>query len=82
MANYQNEIDIYYAVGNANTMREENEIAIITKIRNQAGQKLISTSTKFIDTETNLQIFIFFKKRYLAFFIQKCSNLDIFLLMV
>ena len=37
MANYQNEIDIYYAVGNANTMREENEIAIITKIRNQAG---------------------------------------------
>ena len=45
MANSQNDIDIYYAVGNANTKRQENEIASIMKIRNEADWKLISTST-------------------------------------
>ena len=32
MANSQNYIDIYYAVGNANTKRQENEIASIMKV--------------------------------------------------
>ena len=49
MANSQNYIDIYYAVGNANTKRQENEIASIMKIRNEAGWKLISTSTAVVD---------------------------------
>ena len=31
MANSQNDIDIYYSVGNANTKRKENEIAVIMK---------------------------------------------------
>ena len=31
MANSQNDIDIYYAAGNTNTKRQENEIAAIWK---------------------------------------------------
>ena len=31
MAKLKNDIDIYYAVGNANTQRQENEIAAIMK---------------------------------------------------
>ena len=42
MAKVENDIDIYYAVGNANTQRQENELAAIMKKRNSAGWKLIS----------------------------------------
>ena len=70
MANSQNDIDIYYAVGNANTKRQENEIAAIMKIRNEAGWKLISTSTAVVDTKNQFQIFIFFGKRIFRFFIK------------
>ena len=45
MAKVENDLDIYYAVGNANTQRQENELAAIMKQRNSAGWKLISTST-------------------------------------
>ena len=31
MSNEENDLDIYYAVGNANTQRQENEIAAIIK---------------------------------------------------
>ena len=31
MSNVENDLDIYYAVGNANTQRQENEIAAIIK---------------------------------------------------
>ena len=31
MAEVENDLDIYYAVGNANTQRQENEIAAIMK---------------------------------------------------
>ena len=37
MSNPENDIDIYYAVGNANTQRQENEIGLIIKKRNLAG---------------------------------------------
>ena len=37
MENPENAIDIYYAVGNANTQRQENEIGLIIKKRNSAG---------------------------------------------
>ena len=33
MAKVENDLDIYYAVGNANTQRQENEIAAIMKKR-------------------------------------------------
>ena len=31
MSNVENDLDIYYAVGNANTQRQENEIGAIVK---------------------------------------------------
>ena len=42
MAKVENDLDIYiyYAVGNANTQRQENELAAILKKRNSAGWKL------------------------------------------
>ena len=50
MSHVENDLDIYYAVGNANTQRQENEIAAIMKKRNSAGWKLISTSKAVVDT--------------------------------
>ena len=63
MEKLENDLDIYYAVGNANTQRQENEIAAIMKKRNSAGWKLISTSTAIVDTKISFQIFIYFGKR-------------------
>ena len=51
MRNVENDLDIYYAVGNANTQRQENEITAIIKKRNSAGWKLISTSTLIVDNK-------------------------------
>ena len=50
MTNVENDLDIYYAVGNANTQRQENEIAAIMRKSNSAGWKLISTNTAIVDT--------------------------------
>ena len=41
MAKVENDLDIYYAVGNANTQRQEKEIAAIMKKRNSEGWKFI-----------------------------------------
>ncbi len=60
MSHVENDLDIYYAVGNANTQRQENEIAVIMRKRNSAGWKLISTSTAVVDTKnqfSNLSLF-------------------------
>ena len=51
MEKLENDLDIYYAVGNANTQRQENELAAIIKKRNSAGWKLISRSTAIVDTK-------------------------------
>ena len=51
MAKVENDIDIYYAVGNSNTQRQENELAAIMKKSISAGWKLISTSTAIVDTK-------------------------------
>ena len=51
MTKLENDLDIYYAVGNANTQRQENEIKAIMKKRNSAGWRLISTSTAVVDTK-------------------------------
>ena len=37
MSRVENDLDIYYEVGNANAQRQENEIAAIMKKRNSAG---------------------------------------------
>ena len=43
MTYIENDLDIYYAVVNTNTQRQEGEIEVIIKKRNSAGRKLIST---------------------------------------
>ena len=63
MTNVENDLDIYYAVGNANTQRQENEIAAIMKKRNSAGWKLISTSTAVVDTKNQFSNLHLFGKR-------------------
>ena len=71
MASSKNNIDIYDALGNVNTKRQENEIPAIMKKRNEAGWKLISTSTAFIDTKNQFSNLYLFEKRIFRFFIQK-----------
>ena len=79
MEKLENDLDIYYAVGNANTQRQENELAAIIKKRNSAGWKLISTSTAIVDIKISFQIFICFGKRirnlYLRYFMFSPSKL-------
>ena len=61
MAKAENDLDFYYAVGNANTQRLENEIAAIMKKRNSAGWKLILKSTAIVDNKnrfSNLHLFL------------------------
>ena len=36
MAKVENDLDIYYEVGNANTQRQENALAAVMKKRNSA----------------------------------------------
>ena len=50
MTKTENDLDIYYAVGNANTSRQETEIGEIIKKRNSLGWKLVSTSIAVVDT--------------------------------
>ena len=54
---------IYYAVGNANTKRQENELAAIMKKCNSAGWKLISTSTAIVDIKNQFSnLYLFWEK--------------------
>ena len=64
MVQAKNDLDIYYAVGNANTQRQENEIAAIIRKRNSAGWKLISTSTAVVDTKNQFSnLYLFWEKK-------------------
>ena len=51
MAKVENDLDIYYALGNTNTQRQENELAAIMKRLNSAGWKLISISMAIVDAK-------------------------------
>ena len=63
MANVENDLDIYYAIGNANTQRQENEISAIINKRNSAGWRLISTSTAIVDPKNNFSnLYLFWEK--------------------
>ena len=60
MKNIENDMDIYFAVGNTNTLRQEKEIREILKRRNSLGWKIVSTSTAIVDMKnqfSNLYIF-------------------------
>ena len=63
MAYAENDIDIYYAIGNTKAQRQESEIAIIIKKRNSAGQKLISTNTTIVDNKNQFSnLYLFWEK--------------------
>tara|TARA_Y100001978_G_scaffold161509_1_gene147820 strand:+ start:101 stop:292 length:192 start_codon:yes stop_codon:yes gene_type:complete len=63
MAKVANDLDIYYAIGNANTQRQENEISAIINKRNSAGWRLISTSTAIVDPKNNFSnLYLFWEK--------------------
>ena len=65
MAKTENDLDIYYAVGNANTSRQETEIGEIIKKRNLLGLKLVSTSTAVVDMSNQFSnLYLFWKKQY------------------
>ena len=63
MATTENDLDIYYAVGNTNTSRQEAEIGEIIKKRNSLGWKLVSTSTALVDTSKQFSnLYLFWEK--------------------
>ena len=64
MSDVENNLDIHYAVGNANTQRQENEITAIMRKRNSAGWKLISTNTAAVDTKNQFSnLYLFWEKK-------------------
>ena len=64
MAKVENDLDIYYAAGNANTQRQESELILIMKKRNAAGWKLVSTSTAIVDIKNQFSnLYLFWEKK-------------------
>ena len=64
MAKVDNDLDIYYAVENANNQRQENEIATIMNKRNSAGWMLISTTTVVVDIKNHFSnLYLFWEKK-------------------
>ena len=65
MSRTENDIDVYYAVGNTNTSRQENEIGEIIKKKNLFGWKLVSTITAVVDTSKQFSnLYLFWEKNY------------------
>ena len=63
MERVKNDLDIYYAVGNANTKRQESEISAIINKRNAAGWQLISTNTAIVDSKKNFaNLYLFWER--------------------
>ena len=63
MIKVENNLDIYYAVGNANTLRQERELAAIMNKRNSAGWKLILSSTAIVDHKNQFSnLYLFWEK--------------------
>ena len=65
MLRTQNDFDIYFAVGNTNTSRQENEIGDIIKKRNSFGWKLVSTSIAVVDITNHFSnLYLFWERKY------------------
>ena len=63
MANPENDLDVYYVVGNTITKRQEDGIGLIIKKRNYAGWRQVSTSTAIVDTKNQFSnLYLFWKK--------------------
>tara|TARA_Y100000589_G_scaffold133693_1_gene127706 strand:+ start:1906 stop:2103 length:198 start_codon:yes stop_codon:yes gene_type:complete len=64
MDTFLNDLDIYYAAGNANTKRQEDEINEIIRKRNSLGWKLVTTSTAMVDTKNQFSnLYLFWEKK-------------------
>ena len=64
MDTFLNDLDIYYAVGNANTKRQEDEINEIIRKRNSLGWKLVTTTTAMVDTKNQFSnLYLFWEKK-------------------
>ena len=64
MDKFLNDLDIYYAVGNANTKRQEDEIKQIIRKRNSLGWKLVSTITAMVDSKNQFSnLYLFWEKQ-------------------
>ena len=64
MAKVENDIDIYYAVGNANTQRQEKEIVGNMKKHNSVAWNLISTITEIVDIKNQFSnLYLFWEKK-------------------
>ena len=65
MAKTENDLNIYYGVGNANISRQETGIGEIIKKRNSLGWQLVSTSTAVVDTSNQFSnLYLFWEKQY------------------
>ena len=59
-----NDLDIYFAAGNANTKRQEDEIKQIIRKRNSLGWKLVSTVTAMVDSKNQFSnLYLFWEKQ-------------------
>ncbi len=64
MDKFLNDLDIYYAAGNANTKRQEDEIKQIIRKRNSLGWKLASTITAMVDSKNQFSnLYLFWEKQ-------------------
>ena len=64
MEKIKNDLDIYYAVGNTNTTRQEQEISEIIRKRNSLGWYLVSTSTALVDGINQFSnLYLFWEKK-------------------
>ena len=64
MAKVENDIDIYYAVGNANTQRQEKEIVGNMKKHNSVAWNLISIITEIVDIKNQFSnLYLFWEKK-------------------
>ena len=64
MSQTKNDLDIYYAVGNANTQRQESEISAIINKRNSSGWRLISTCSAIVDNKNQFSnLYLFWEKK-------------------
>ena len=65
MTRSENDLDIYYAVGNTNTSRQESEIGDIIKKINSLVLQLGSISNVVVDTTDHLSnLYLFWEKKY------------------
>ena len=64
MAKVENDLDIYYAVGNANAQRQEKEIVGNMKKHNSVAWNLISTIAATVEIKNQFSnLYLFWEKK-------------------